>query len=61
MACRGVGRVASAIQQRNKLIIANSKRNFSAALLSPSFEFPELPFQPGTTPKEGETSVTTLP
>merc|ERR1712151_719332 len=37
------------------------KRNFSAALLSPSFEFPELPFQAGSTPKASETNVTTLP
>lgn len=61
MACRGVGRVASAIQQRNRLVAAISKRNFSAALLSPSFEFPELPFQPGTTPKASEANVTKLP
>jgi len=61
MACRGIGRVTSVIQQHNRLIIANSKRNFSAALLSPSFEYPELPFQPGSSAKASETNVTTLP
>lgn len=56
MACRNVGRVASsALKQRF------TKRNFSAALLSPSYEFPELPFQPGIPSHVSDTSITTLP